>query len=571
MWFSCSQVRPALPPAGQAPGTGKPTWLRGSRLAWDYSSRRQLSSPATGARYNGYARVIRLQDRSLLGVYEADGSVLAVKSADGGNTWSEPIPVAAKPAGYSMAVPDLLELQDQSILVCYNPRPQPTDPARKFGIRTKKSYDGGQTWQDERLVYEAGYQFGNGCWEPAAIQLPGGEIQLFFANEGPYTHSSEQEISLLRSSDQGLSWTKNPETVSFRAQSRDGMPSPLLLQNGQEIVVAIEDNGFTDFKPYLVRSTLARSWARPITGDSPARSYALAEKADDQVYAGAPFLRQLPGGETILSYQGTEGRPNKMEASEMKVVIGTPEAKDFNRKTAPFALPANKSGLWNSLCVLDDHTVLALTSTNAYSSRGQREVWMIKGYVIAEPAAGRQSIRADGRQQEALWTQPFPLFIGHQSPTQVRSQLAYDERYLYVLHQVTDAHVDASPDPEKADGLWVQVARGPEGTAQPGKGVVQVFLSAGNQVLVQENRGGAWETRKKAGGVLSGSKITAKGYVQELAIPWQLLGGKPARGQQLGFNICLQENPGQGLPSYRESISASDAGQPSTWMPLRLR
>lgn len=572
LWLSCSPVRPSLPLANQAIVTSKPPLLRGSRIAWDYSSRRQLSSPASRARYNGYARVIQLRDRSLVGVYEADGSVLAVKSFDRGHTWSAPVTVAAKPEGYHMAVPDLLELQDKSILVCYNPRPQQIHPSRKFGIRTKKSYDGGLTWKEERLVYEAGYQFENGCWEPAAIQLPTGEIQLYFANEGPYTQSAEQNISLLRSADQGESWTKIPEAISFRAQNRDGMPSPLLLQNGKEIVVAIEDNGFTDFKPYLVRSTLANNWSETITGNSPARSYALAEKVNDQVYAGAPFLRQLAGGETILSYQGTEGRPNKLETAEMKVVMGTAEARDFNRKSSPFNLPATKSGLWNSLCVLDDNTVLALTSTNAFSSRGQREVWMIKGYVIGELAAARQSISVDGRQQEALWQQPFPVFLGHQGATQVRSQLAYDERYLYVLHQVTDASVLAgTADAETADGIWVQVTPRPGGAASPEQGVFQVFLSAGNKVLVQEGKGGGWQTLEKTAGIRSGSQITGKGYVQELAIPWKLLGAKPARNQELGVNICLQENPGKGGKVYQESISAGDAGQPFTWMPLKLK
>lgn len=31
----------------------------------------------------------------------------------------------------------------------------------------------------EQVLYEEGYQFENGCWEPSAIQLPDGQIQLF--------------------------------------------------------------------------------------------------------------------------------------------------------------------------------------------------------------------------------------------------------------------------------------------------------------------------------------------------------------------------------------------------------
>lgn len=348
------------------------------QLVWDQKTLRKISS-GSDVRYSGYARLIQLHDQSLLTVYEAAGSIVAVKSTDSGNSWSAPIRIAPRQDGINMAVPDVLELKDHSILVCYNPRPYKIDPSRRFGIRTKKSYDGGQSWQDERLLYEAGFDFNNGCWEPAAIQLASGEIQLFFANEGIYETSNEQNISLLRSTDNGLSWTGKPQIVSFRAGSRDGMPAPLLLRNGQDIVFAIEDNGFRNFKPYLIHSTIEQNWRKPVTGSSPDRWYALAEPIRDTVYAGAPYIRQLPTGETILSYQGTENRINRMNNAEMKVVIGDSHARNFSQKSVPFRIPAGKSGLWNSLSILADSTIIALTSTNGYSTKGDVEVWMIKG------------------------------------------------------------------------------------------------------------------------------------------------------------------------------------------------
>src|SRR5690606_21144755 len=140
--------------------------------------------------------------------------------------------------GIKMAAPDLIQLQDGAILCCYNPRPWKISGTRNFGIRTRKSYDGGKTWIHGRLVYEAGHKFGDGCWEPSAIQLPNGEIQLYFSNEGIYRKSDEQNISMLTSHDGGLTWSEEPKIVSFRPRSRDGMPAPLLLQDGSEIVVA---------------------------------------------------------------------------------------------------------------------------------------------------------------------------------------------------------------------------------------------------------------------------------------------------------------------------------------------
>jgi len=356
-----------------------------SHIEWDYNTLKKVSSSAAGERYSGYARMIQLHDQSLLAIYEADGNIVSVKSADLGATWSAPVSVAQRANGTNMSVPDILELKDHSLLACYNPRPYDISPSRKFGIRTKKSYDGGLTWKDEKLLYEAGYEFKNGCWEPSAVQLPNGEIQLYFANEGDYLNSDEQNISMLRSSDNGQTWTEKPQIVSFRAGKRDGMPVPLLLSNGKEIAFAIEDNGFDAFKPYIIRNTLKDNWASTVDAGSANRSYALADKIADNIYAGAPYLRQLKTGETILSYQGTEGRINKMEFADMKVVIGDDEARNFNRKSTPFIIPANKSCLWSSVAILNDNTIVAVTSTNAYSNHS--EIWMIKGRLVQDPIA----------------------------------------------------------------------------------------------------------------------------------------------------------------------------------------
>jgi hypothetical protein len=354
---------------------------KGVNISWDISTLKRVSSPGPG--YCGYARLTQLFDKSLLAVYEADGNTVCVKSIDLGSTWSAPVFIARKSEGVSMSVPDILELKDHSILVCYNPRPGRSAKGKRFGIRTQKSYDGGTSWKDERTAFEADYAFQNGCWEPSAIQLPSGEIQLFFANEGDYPNSDEQNISLVRSGDNGLNWTTKREIVSFRPGSRDGMPSPILLQNGKEIVFSIEDNGFTNFKPYTIRSTIKNNWKNVVGASSHDRNYSLANPLTDSIYAGAPYLRQLKTGQTILSYQGTEGRVNKMNFSEMKVVIGDRNARNFSHVSVPFVIARNKSGLWNSLAVLSDNTIIALTSTSSYS-KGNTEIWMIKGHLTPE-------------------------------------------------------------------------------------------------------------------------------------------------------------------------------------------
>lgn len=345
------------------------------QITWDQST---LARVSTGAeRYCSYPRIIQLQDRSLLAIYEADGGVQLRKSENLGMNWSAPSTIAVRAEGVNMAVPEILELKDRTLLAFYNPRPSRSAKNKRFGIRVVRSRDGGRSWQDDQLIYEAGEAFENGCWEPAALQLPNGEVQVFFANEADYTTSNEQNISLLRSLDNGLHWSKKAEIASFRKGSRDGMPVPVLLRNANEIAFVIEDNGFRNFKPYIIRNTLKENWAFLVDANSPNRNYALADSIPDSIYAGSPYLRRLKSGQTVLSYQGTEGRINDMKFADMKVLVGDERALNFKHKTNPFTIPGNKSCLWNSLCILADDTIIAITSTNAYADRS--EIWMIKG------------------------------------------------------------------------------------------------------------------------------------------------------------------------------------------------
>lgn len=346
-------------------------------IAWDTTSLRNVA-------YGGYSRMVELKNGKLITVYAAfNGNTEIVSSDDKGDHWSQPIIVAAKENGVRMDAPDILLLKNNSLLICYNPRPvgHNTETSKHFAIRVIKSYDNGVTWKDDKSLYEASYEFKDGCWEPAALQLPSGEIQLFFSNEGIYRNSNEQNISLLRSYDNGKTWSAKPEIVSFRKGSRDGMPTPVYLPKTKEILFSIEDNGFVNFKPYIIRSTLKDNWNKTITADNHNRKYALKDSLEEKIYAGAPYLCKLLNGNTLLSYQSTQFRRGKQDVhnAEMVVTVGDSEGLNFTNPTVPFKIPAPNTALWNSIAVLKDDTIVALTSTNGYDQRG---VWMIKGKLI---------------------------------------------------------------------------------------------------------------------------------------------------------------------------------------------
>ncbi len=355
---------------------------KGGVIQWDSNTLTRIS-PKDSSGF--YPRMIGLKNTLLLTAYSSRGNIVIAKSADAGKTWASPKIIAAMRDAVNMDTPELLQLQNGVILLCYATRPQAAlrgrpDSTKRFEIRVQQSSDNGDTWNDEKILYTAGASFNDGCWEPSAVQLPSGELQLFFANEAIYTTSNEQNISMLRSADNGSTWTTTPQIVSFRTGSRDGMPVPIWLNKEAKIVVAIEDPGHKNFKPYLLQSGKNGQWEGAIGGDSKSRWPALKNPLADSIYAGAPYLRQLSTGETILSYQSTEGRTiNRDNNAVMRVAIGDDEAKGFGNVTTPFAIPEAYHALWNGLCVLKDDTIIAVTSTNGYSGGKRSEIWMIKG------------------------------------------------------------------------------------------------------------------------------------------------------------------------------------------------
>lgn len=370
-------------PAGE---TAMHSRTGGIRIEWDQSTLQRLA-PREGRQlpYAGYPRVKRLCDGIAVAVYEAQGNAELIWSLDSGKSWSNPVITfhahmrvdsMGKEAKVNIANPEFIALHNGDWVVACNYRPTKPE-VTPFAIAISRSNDRGKSWSKPQVIFEAEPRFRDGCWEPAFLQLPDGTLQVYFANEAPYTATDEQEISVLASNDNGQSWDARPRTVSFRAGRRDGMPVPLLVDD--EILVAIEDNKVGQFKPYIVRTTITANWTQPVTADSPFREYALQDSLPDGVYAGAPYLTRLPSGEVLLSYQTTSGRSNDWEKSTMAVAIGDKGGRHFQKVSQPFPVPLDKEAKWNAIDVWDEDTVVATSATN-YDG-GSIGAWMILGRI----------------------------------------------------------------------------------------------------------------------------------------------------------------------------------------------
>jgi hypothetical protein len=544
------------------------TPYQGSRLFWDMNS--QITLFPSG----GYARMIELQDGRLLAVAES-GGICITFSSNKGTTWSSPVRIASNPSRVAYAVPDVIQLTDGTILVGLNPRPQsPYSTDRLFGIRVIRSTDNGKSWSEPVFVFDAQHTFNNGCWEPAFLELPSGEVQCYFANEAPYTSNNNQEISLCRSFDKGLTWSE-PVTVCYRQGYRDGMPVPILLQDESEIVVIIEDNGWPgrgNFAATTVRNTLEDNWTKGyVDAGSPLREMIFQTIPATSIYSAAPYIRKLPWGETVASYQSNENRPSSdLQYADMYVLVGDDRARNFKAKSAPFALGSDKHAIWNSVSVIDTGIVVAIGSIAPPNQAG--EVVMIKGYPIRQASAAYGSITVDGTYSTAeKWTTPnrSQLCMGQLTKNRTSIDFLYDNEYLYLTARVMDKNIINPADGLDNDGVRFLIDAGDVSGSTPQAGMYGFFFDTNGKIKFQRANNNSWTTDDNTPEIRYAVNVQSVYYIIEAAIPWSLL-GQTAPPVETRMAIAVEIVNKEPYRLTTEKIPDVNNNASWTWLEFRL-
>lgn len=524
------------------------------RIGWDYRKQTFVSGGV-------YSRLKKLSDGTLACVYsEGPGVYIRKRNAEG---WGAPVLVATdarRQYGYTNA--ELTELADGRLVYAWNARPH-ANTGLPYKIMLCYSADKGNTWSEEETLFVAGAEFDEGCWEPVVMQLPSGEIQLYFANEY-LVPDKQQHIAMMRSMDNGATW-EQPEVVCFRAGSRDGMPVPVCLQQDKGLALAIEDNGLNGaFKPVIIHTTMQDNWkSGTVLADSPNRWSALAESdtLPAPVYAGAPYLIQLSTGETLLSFQSGEGRKSQstLDHSLMQVYVGDAEARNFCCRTTPFPFPfhAEVRTLWCALEQTDEQTVMATASVSGLKSRNG-----------IQTSTGRIYRPMKARRIQGLpdWdSMPETMFIGAESQAQVRIKSAWDADSLYFHFRVADSRLCVAPLgqlPEMSDGVEVCIDRTMKGNHTLTAGMFRILANVAGTVRCQNIVDGKWSAWD--GSVRADVMLQPDGYAVEVAIPWHKIKGKPNKE---GLAVCfrLHNNDAEGVV-YHENMPGADPDRPYTWM-----
>lgn len=563
--------------ASDSPSSAIAPYTPGIRVAWDARTRVEVEGDGAS-----YARLARTASGDLLVGYDRGGRIYVRRSSDDGQSWGERQLVAEDPAeGVSLANAELTRLDSGTVLLAYNVRAGGA-PDRRYALKVTASTDGGRTWTPRATVFEAGRTGERGVWEPIIRQLPSGTLQLYAANEFPYANSDDQEITMWRSTDRGHSWSDGP-TISYRSGHRDGMPVPLLLQEGG-IALAIEDNGLGGpFKPAIVHTpSVENAWAdAPVGGESDQRWRALSGDAQlpQPAYGGAPYLVQFPQGETLLSFQSTDGREaggDHVAHSTMAVGIGTPAARDFSRLSRPFDVAPGDRAVWNSLFVKDSTTVTAVTTTTAFTETERQQLYLIDGHRLPEPSVPRGTVTVDGQADEPVWAGRTTATAGAYADKTVDAQVAWTPTHLFLHARVTDAQPPTAGDALDDEAVVLVVAPDSLARNAPMDGAFRLRVNAAGQGRLDAGADGTWQAVDGAGVEVAVSSaeptstpaFEGERHTIEARVPWSTLGGVPAAGTPWGLTAGITDDD-SGTPRT-EYVSGTSGDRPATWLRARL-
>lgn len=331
--------------------------------------------------FGDYGRVERLGTTdTLLLVYQGGPNnndwinIYLRKSFDNGATWSDQetlMDIADYPGQYwRFCTPEIISLQNGWLLLAFEANARPDE--NESSVQILISRDSARTW-DAPIIYKTGR-----TWEPAMVQLPHGEIELFYSSEAKWWPGTSlyQDIQVIRSTDNGVSWSE-PEVVAYYPGKRDGMPVPINLQGNRGVAFAIETVG-SGYSPYIIHREMDVNWELTKSDflNSPNRWWVPGFSA----HGGAPYLMQLPTGETVLSahiYRGGDWHQNNYQ----QVMIGDRDAKNFESLSTPWGdLPMGEGAVNNSLFLKDMNTVVSI-STRMFSN-GTGAIYWLEGRIV---------------------------------------------------------------------------------------------------------------------------------------------------------------------------------------------
>lgn len=408
------------------------------------------------------------------------------------------------------------------------------------GIAVRRSTDNGRTWGPEIEVYQGTN------YEPYILVRKSGRIEIYFSQSRPQIISNHSGTAMVWSDDNGVTWKPDFGTDTYTAirtkrGEKDGlplwtdqMPSVVELNGSTNLAAATE--AYLDDTYNISMAYTGESFPK-IEGDGVG-----PVERNIKMWAGAaPYLKQFPSGETLLTYNAGQSR--------FYGTLGNSEAKNFD--TAKILFP-NASGYWGATDLDSDHSFAGI-----YRAAGQ----IILGRFFLNHAikASSHGVNIDSDNTEWLKTDDA-IFVGEKSQAQATLRCAADADRVYFLVEVLDE--DISKDD------YVNILLSPVTASGNINSEARRIKVAPNGLRSTDQYAGGWRElpmNVKASGAFDGTvgdrSDTDHGYFVEISIAKSDL---PIKDGKILVNLVLFD-----------SAAGEDAVSPTTdkslrkWIPIK--
>ena len=293
--------------------------------------------------------------------------------------------------------------------------------------------------------------------------------------------------------------------------------------------------------------------------------FPMKKEVNKDLQGYGPYSTKLPTGEMVIlcngTYKGVQG---------IWTLIGDKTGDNFHFATSPLT----SDEYWGCIDYIGDGKVLASAT---YKYKGWNDsnlamIRMIKGRLNYAKEINTQPLRMvpvkefDRVSDNGWW------FLGKKYPSQMFANFGMTDKEFQVGAYMFDEKIGAFT-PENSDAAAILFAR------QDGS-EYEVVVNALGKYVVYKEEGYSWHVIDagvtndvEVAGTINNDKDKDLGFSAKVSIPWHLIGGAPAKGEEIKVHLrrfylaVSKEKP----LSNVEDLEGENSDYPSEWLSISFK